>query len=317
KRIFYIVAFLLTVGMGANAQTLIERSDGTFTQGDQYLAALKTLSIPYGVAPTFDGGLARNGSLFFNTTTNKLMIWTGEAWDDVGKDTDLSDYYNKSEVDALIAPFATTADMNAALSLKVNTNTTVNGKALSGNITIEQSDIPGLVAALDGKANTSHTHNASDINAGILNIARIPTGTTGSTVALGNHTHTFAQITNKPNTLAGYGITNAYTKSEVNGLIPAPQTLSLVDSPDISISGGNTIALHSLRQRNIGWDVSNNGRGYFNTSSVGNPSGGSTVHHGIVIPHGGNNYYGTSIAFRNNRGYFQSFENGVLQPWVE
>src|SRR5690606_37488009 len=221
KRILYIVAFLLTVGMGANAQTLIERSDGSFTQGDQYLAALKTLSIPYGVAPTFDGGLARNGSLFFNTTTNKLMIWTGEAWHDVGKDTDLSDYYNKSEVDALIAPFATTADMNAALALKVNTNTTVNGKALSSNITIEQGDIPGLVAALDGKANTSHTHNASDINAGTLNIARIPTGTTGSTVALGNHTHTFAQITNKPTTIAGYGITDAYTKGEVNdGFVP-------------------------------------------------------------------------------------------------
>lgn len=35
----------------------------------------------------------------------------------------------------------------------------------------------------------SHTHNASAINAGTLDIARIPTGTTGATVALGNHTH--------------------------------------------------------------------------------------------------------------------------------
>jgi hypothetical protein len=36
---------------------------------------------------------------------------------------------------------------------------------------------------------TNHTHNANDINAGTLNIARIPTGTTATTVALGNHTH--------------------------------------------------------------------------------------------------------------------------------
>lgn len=37
--------------------------------------------------------------------------------------------------------------------------------------------------------------NASKITAGTLNIARIPTGTTGSTVALGNHTHGASSIT--------------------------------------------------------------------------------------------------------------------------
>src|SRR5690606_20339805 len=78
--------------------------------------------------------------------------------------------------------------------------TSVNGQ--TGNIVLGKADV-GLgnvdntsdlakpisnatQTALDGKANTSHTHNASDINAGTLNIARIPTGTTGSTVALGN-----------------------------------------------------------------------------------------------------------------------------------
>lgn len=36
----------------------------------------------------------------------------------------------------------------------------------------------------------THTHAASDITSGTLDLARIPTGTTGATVALGNHTHT-------------------------------------------------------------------------------------------------------------------------------
>jgi hypothetical protein len=41
-------------------------------------------------------------------------------------------------------------------------------------------------AAAIGAAPTSHNHAASDINSGTLNIARIPTGTSGTTVALGN-----------------------------------------------------------------------------------------------------------------------------------
>lgn len=47
---------------------------------------------------------------------------------------------------------------------------------------------------LSGKPATftpaSHIHSASDITSGIFNIARIPTGTSGTTVALGNHLHT-------------------------------------------------------------------------------------------------------------------------------
>lgn len=51
------------------------------------------------------------------------------------------------------------------------------------------SDVTGLQTALDGKAASAHTHAAADINTGTLDIARIPTGTSASTVALGNHTH--------------------------------------------------------------------------------------------------------------------------------
>jgi|SRR5690606_26413886 len=51
-------------------------------------------------------------------------------------------------------------------------------------------------------APASHTHNASDIDAGTLAIARIPTGTTSSTVALGDHSHEWDDIANKPSTFA-------------------------------------------------------------------------------------------------------------------
>lgn len=40
-----------------------------------------------------------------------------------------------------------------------------------------------------GHAASVHSHAASSITSGVLDIARIPTGTTSTTVSLGNHTH--------------------------------------------------------------------------------------------------------------------------------
>ena len=54
---------------------------------------------------------------------------------------------------------------------------------------IVQSKIQGLVADLAAKANTGHTHSATEIASGVFDIARLPTGVSGSTVALGNHDH--------------------------------------------------------------------------------------------------------------------------------
>lgn len=49
--------------------------------------------------------------------------------------------------------------------------------------------------ALAGKAATTHTHAAADVASGTLAIARVPTGTTSTTVSLGNHTHAYIATT--------------------------------------------------------------------------------------------------------------------------
>lgn len=41
----------------------------------------------------------------------------------------------------------------------------------------------------DSRVPTAHNHAADDVNSGTLDVARVPTGTSGSTVALGNHAH--------------------------------------------------------------------------------------------------------------------------------
>ena len=43
--------------------------------------------------------------------------------------------------------------------------------------------------------------------------------TKGSTFSLSGHTHTFASLTSKPTTIAGYGITDAYTKAQVDSTV--------------------------------------------------------------------------------------------------
>lgn len=69
---------------------------------------------------------------------------------------------------------------------------------------------------------SAHQHNASDINAGTLNITRIPTGTTATTVSLGNHTHAFSAITGTatstqiPNLDAGKITTGTFALARVN-----------------------------------------------------------------------------------------------------
>jgi len=80
------------------------------------------------------------------------------------------------------------------------------GTAAAGNGTTAARDnhVHAMPSAANvGAAPTVHTHAAADTNSGTFAIALIPTGTTGTTVALGNHTHTQAQSHGTPDTDAG------------------------------------------------------------------------------------------------------------------
>jgi hypothetical protein len=93
--------------------------------------------------------------------------------------------------------------------------------AASTTIAIAPSQVTGTAVITtdtrlsDARTPTAHVHAASDVTSGTLDIARIPTGSTSTTVPLGNHTHTFSSLTSKPTTLSGFGITDAV--NNVNG----------------------------------------------------------------------------------------------------
>lgn len=91
---------------------------------------------------------------------------------------------------------------NSAITAATNTKITYDAKGLvTAGTTLAATDIPSL--------------DTAKITTGTFAIGRIPTGTTSSTVSLGDHTHTFASLTSKPTTLAGYGITDAASTSDL------------------------------------------------------------------------------------------------------
>lgn len=89
------------------------------------------------------------------------------------------------------------------------TTTTKGSVQLAGDLggTAAAPTVPGLA----GKANTSHSHAGTDITSGTINIARIPTGSTGTTVSLGNHGHAAA-------TTSVDGFMSAADKTKLDGV---------------------------------------------------------------------------------------------------
>ncbi len=116
----------------------------------------------------------------------------------------------------------TTPDGAGNVTVATGTGTPADASTTSKGVVQLAGDLGGTAAAptvpgLAGKANTSHTHNAADINAGTVAIARIPTGTTGSTVALGNHVH------------SGYAATShTHQASDLSGVVASTSVSSIV-----------------------------------------------------------------------------------------
>lgn len=111
-------------------------------------------------------------------------------------------------------------------------NTGTNSQYLAGDgkfYTIGWNEISGKPSTFSP---SSHTHSASDITSGTLSISRLPTGTTSSTVALGNHTHS-QYLTSS--SLSGYA-----TETWVN------QQIAAIDIPDtsgfVTLTGAQTIS---------------------------------------------------------------------------
>jgi len=84
---------------------------------------------------------------------------------------------------------------------------------------------------MDNFAANTHTHNANEIDSGILNIARLPD--LSSNYALVSHTHSTADITNL-GTIDTYDATN--NPKGIIGQIITPAIPDNLETPDIDES---------------------------------------------------------------------------------
>lgn len=134
-----------------------------------------------------------------SATSGQVVTWSGTAWvpqtPSGGGGGGVTSYNDLTDVPSTFPPDAHTHEIADTTGLQAS----LDGKQAAGSYaesahTHAISDTTGLQTALDDKASSSHTHAATDITSGTLALARIPTGTTSSTVALGNHTH--GNITN-------------------------------------------------------------------------------------------------------------------------
>lgn len=96
---------------------------------------------------------------------------------------------------------------------------------------------------------TTHQHSASDINSGTLGIARIPTGTTSSTVALGNHTHSAASVGAAP--ASHTHDDRYYTEAEADGRFVRTVNGTGPDAAgDVVVAGGGEFELRGTGMPN-------------------------------------------------------------------
>jgi len=154
--------------------TYISVSNGSGAAGNP------TISIT-GAIPVANGGSGRT-----TATTAYGLIAAGttatSAQQTIAPGT--AGFFLRSGGASALAAFAAIAQSDVT-----NLVTDLAGKAPTVH-THAQSDVTNLVTDLAGKAATVHGHALTDANiTGILPIAQIPTGTTSSTVALGDHTH--------------------------------------------------------------------------------------------------------------------------------
>lgn len=192
---------------------------------------------------------AREGS---GSSFDKSAMWTALA----GSTTE---QINKSHLTTALTGYAT--------------ESWVSGK----NYAVKATTLAGY-GITDGVNAVSVTGTGNAVTAASIS-GHTLTLTKGSTFSLSGHKHAWADITSgKPSTLSGYGITDAYTKTESDNKYPTKTGSGASGTWGINVTGNAGTATKLQTARTL-WGRSFDGTGNVsgNLDSVGNITGSGTI----------------------------------------
>lgn len=142
--------------------------------------------------------------------------------------------YDQDKVDKTTSIIAGTGltgggDLTIDRTLAVNFGTTA-GTVAQGNHVHTTAQVTGLDTVLSNKSDVSHTHTFASLTTKPTTLA----GYGITDASLSNHVHTFASLTSKPTTLVGYGITDAATSTHNHNTLYLGITAKAVDSDKLN-----------------------------------------------------------------------------------
>ena len=205
-------------GLNASVISYARILEGSYTDADltsiPNAYAIKALSSRIDNIATELGGL----SLSWNNITGKPSTFTPSAhthkWteitDRITKVSQLTNDKGYLTAHQSLAAYLKSADAEKTYSKLGHTH------AFS-EITGKPTTLAGY-GVTDGVNAVSVTGNGNAVTSASIDGHTLIL-TKGSTFSLSGHTHTFASLTSKPTTIAGYGITDAYTKAQVDSTI--------------------------------------------------------------------------------------------------
>jgi hypothetical protein len=120
----------------------------------------------------------------FSDDSQQTTAWTGGV--DAANVTGLATVATSGSYDDLLDLPSFDGSYTSLTSVPSTFTPSAHNQAWS-TITSTPTSLSGY--GITDAASATHTHAASDINSGTLSIDRIPTGTTSTTVSLGDHTH--------------------------------------------------------------------------------------------------------------------------------
>lgn len=223
-----------TVSLGNHTHSGYQAADGDLT-------AISAL--------TGTGYLKRTGADTWTLDTPATATW-GSITGTLSNQTDLNNALNaKQAADNDLTAIAALAGTSGFLkktatdtwTLDTSTYLTANQTiTLSGDASGSGTTAITVTVADDSHAHTSSTISAldaSDTTTGKFNIARIPTGSTGTTVSLGNHTHSYQPVDADLTAIAGLAGTSGFLKKTATDTWALDTNTYLTGNQTITLSG--------------------------------------------------------------------------------